>query len=216
MPSQIIEWVQTHFGSLVYWFLIVLAISAAVTVITNFKKIFDYVTKKLINRSEIDSLMISIEHESNPRFGFSFLYPARWDRFDPANGDGNTFVHPEDEKTKILAWGSNSFEASLNDELDRVIEHASKNKEYNLIKKTESGRYIRGEKTRSQIDGMRIEYSYKDEDNVYLFVMQSITYYEDRTFSVMCQTRLKYKGQFSEDFLNITGSLVVNEEMLIE
>lgn len=144
------------------------------------------------------------------------MYPARWDRFDPANGDGNTFLHPKDEKTKVLAWGSYSLGTDLNDESDRTLEYASRHKKYNLIKKTESGRHIRGEKTRSQIDGMRIEYSYKDKDNVYLFVMQSITYYKGITFSIMCQTKLKYKDQFNEDFLNIVGSLVVNEELLIE
>lgn len=171
--------------------------------------------KVFFKKEKFNKLFTSTERESNPRFGFSFLYPDLWDRFVSDNGDGNTFVHPNDDKTRIFAWGSYSLESDLNSTLKKTLEYVSRNKKYKLIKNVESGKYIRGENSRSQIEGVRIEYSYKDDNRVRIFVMQSITYYEGKEFSIMCQTKFKGKNELTEDFLKITGSLLVIEETYI-
>jgi hypothetical protein len=51
-----------------------------------------------------------LRREVNVRFGFSFLVPENWDRWDPQNGDGAKFAHPDDEQIEIRGWvGMQSF-----------------------------------------------------------------------------------------------------------
>ncbi len=45
-------------------------------------------------------------YASNSRFGFAFIYPKTWDRQDPTNSDGNTYVNPTNPEVKLYFWGS--------------------------------------------------------------------------------------------------------------
>jgi hypothetical protein len=60
-----------------------------------------------------------LRREVNVRFGFSFLVPERWNRWDPQNGDGAKFAHPDDEQIEIRGWGGYGI---LHDDLESSVE----------------------------------------------------------------------------------------------
>jgi hypothetical protein len=60
-----------------------------------------------------------LRREVNVRFGFSFLAPERWIRWDPQNGNGAKFAHPDDEQIEIRGWGGYGI---LHDDLESSVE----------------------------------------------------------------------------------------------
>jgi hypothetical protein len=54
-----------------------------------------------------------LKREANARFGFSFLYPVGWKRFEPTNADGVRLTAPENHHVQILGFGRFQVAASL-------------------------------------------------------------------------------------------------------
>jgi hypothetical protein len=102
---------------------------------------------------------------SNPRFGFSFLHPRTWDRKDPTNSDGHTFVNPMDNDTEIAAWGQFDVvegSSGMHDDTQKQLLG------YRLIEDVEKGMWlvdtkvVNGERkpVRTEIPGRRLKYEY--------------------------------------------------------
>ncbi|MCY9764398.1 hypothetical protein M5X06_08560 [Paenibacillus alvei] len=210
MPSQVLDWIsnKTFFSIIIF----LSTISAIYTIITNHTKIVKLFLK-LLRKKELPKYLDVLERESNPRFGFSYLFPKHWDRVDPVNGDGNTYIHPENNKIKILVWGSYAVVwTELEELIKNTVNIESENKKFELYKKISSGKYVRTENSRAQIEGVRIEFSYYDEENEKINFIQAFTQYKESQFCIRCQVPNKYYKTFYNDFLNISSSLYVIEK----
>jgi hypothetical protein len=106
--------------------------------------------------------------ESNPRFGFSFLYPILWDRQDPTNSDGNTYRHPRDPRVEMRVWGGYAVVSpDLYSWVEWTLGHCQKAENYRLVSRVPSGGHLidwehrlgsEPLKTRQQIEGERVVY----------------------------------------------------------
>jgi hypothetical protein len=81
-----------------------------------------------------------LSRDANALFGFSFSYPTTWKRTDAINGDGSTFMAPNQPGVELRVWGTRappsegsgfglltfvaSVDPTLNQRGSRMIENA--------------------------------------------------------------------------------------------
>ena len=113
--------------------------------------------------SVLKSIDSQLQRESNPRFGFSFVYPSAWDREDPINGDGNTYRHPNDSRIELRVWGHYAVTSpDLHSWVDQTIACLQSEEGFTLLTRVPAGGHLidweeraPGEliETRQQIEG---------------------------------------------------------------
>jgi len=158
---------------------------------------------------------MNFDREANVRFGFSFLYPREWDRKDPMNGDGNTYVNPKNPDVKILAWGSYAvLYENINEAVIKTIESMKREKKFKLLYDTESGRHAYSwekendevAETREQVEGRRFVYQcFVDKKKI--TYMHLITQKDDIQFSIKCEAPSKAYSDYEDLFLHIVSSI---------
>lgn len=109
---------------------------------------------------------------SNPRFQFSFMEILSWDKQLPVNGDGNTFIHPDDQQVVYKIWGMHNV-LHETDDLEEIVADVIRHQNDNikLIMKKETSldiiEYTIDEEMstiiQSSIPAYRLAYVYKEE-----------------------------------------------------
>jgi len=158
-----------------------------------------------------------LQREANQRFGFSFLYPKTWDRKDPMNADGNTFVDPKNPEVRMLSWGSYAVVCPTLEELvSEILKDAGDKLGYRLICNVESGKHMitwderegTPVEVREQIEGRRLQYEYI-ENGKKKTVLQILTQVQDRQFTVLCETPSRLYPAYEDLFLALLAGLRV-------
>jgi hypothetical protein len=159
----------------------------------------------------LESVHGRLERESNPRFGFSFMYPTVWDRQDPDNGDGNTYRHPQNAQIELRVWGAY---AVLAPDLDAWVEHTigylQAEAGFCLLTKVPSELHLVDWKhhgwngaiveTRQQVEGYRmVHQAYQDCQP--FTVMQTFAQVGDTQITQRCQAPAAIYGRYEELFL---------------
>ncbi len=152
-------------------------------------------------------------HDANSRFAFSFDYPKTWDRTDPANSDGNTYICPKNDFVTLRVWGSWSGALMGDATTEEFLRQKAK---YNLVSKRESGKnyYEWNEidddvvETREQIPGIRMVYEYFDTDRkVKMRALLIETTHNDRSVSLMCEAPANLYPSYEDLFLELGSRL---------
>lgn len=153
--------------------------------------------------------------ESNPRFGFSFLYPAYWDRQDLTNGDGNTYRHPRDSRIEVRAWGGYAVVSEdLLGWVEQTLESLATESGFTLVSRVPSGRHLVDFtetpdgviESRQQVEGWRIVYS-TDVEGENFTAMQTFVQYGDTQVGVLCRAPTVCYPDHEELFLRISHAV---------
>jgi hypothetical protein len=166
----------------------------------------------------LDSVHGRLERQSNPRFGFSFVAPATWDRQDPANGDGNTFRHPRDPRIEIRAWGGYAVVSpDLDSWVDWTIEALGRGEGFRLLSRTPAGAWLvdwrhrlwrEPIEVRRQVEGRRVVFEAVEAGQPMLS-MQSFIQFDDVQVSVLCTAPAALFGRYEDLFLVISKEIRV-------
>ena len=164
----------------------------------------------------LDSVHGRLERDSNPRFGFSFLHPAVWDRDDPANGDGNTFRHPKDPRIEIRAWGGYAVVSTdLSSWVAWTLEVDRKKLGFHLLTEVPAGgKLVDWElghqdtpvKSTQQIEGCRILFQ-SEEEGAPFTSMQTFLQLDDTQVGLLCRAPSTSYGNFEDLFLLVSKEI---------
>ncbi len=170
-----------------------------------------------VRRNTYQTENANLKRSSNPRFGFSYMEPRTWDRFDPINGDGNRYVHPT--KTDIIYIVSGIHEELDEDEINTAIEnhlnYLKKVKGFNLILSSPSGGYFydytdANTIIEQKIEGWRLKYKLTDRKSKNrLTVLEFKCYYDGVCFTVYCRSPDKEYDNFEDFFLYLISEFRV-------
>jgi hypothetical protein len=151
--------------------------------------------------------------EVNVRFGFSFLAPEKWSRWDPQNGEGAKFSHPDDDQVEIRAW---AHYAILHDNLEDSAEWSMnilrKEGYFELISISDATRSVcdvTGEPDKWQLTQQAVKairMVYRSGAYTYLHVKTRVGGTE---FDVRCQVLSERYLEFRTMFILVTNSLRV-------
>ncbi len=219
IAGQALSWLKNNWffaliaiilGALVWVWLV--KISKAVRDITNNWKSIRKSVKEQIKFNQED-----LQRETNRRFGFSFLYPKTWDRKDPMNADGNTFVDPKNPEVSVVAWGEHAVSGeTLEYWISEVLEKASLKAGYRLIRIVECSRHIMVWDEREgkwvpsweQIEGGRLQYEYLERGKRKTIV-EMLTQVEDTQFAVRCEAPSDLYPAYEKLFLALLAGFWV-------
>jgi hypothetical protein len=150
----------------------------------------------------------------NPRFGFKFAYPSKWDRSDPDNCDGSLYVHPTYGSVEVRAWGAwpvvwPTLEEWVANTLDPHSEAGIQ-----AVRKVDSGKYhtrqVGKHVGRRKVPGVRAVYDLKAGKKKYR-VMQLFVQGDGPQVGVRCVApKHLYRG-FEPLFLHVCDSLELIE-----
>jgi transcriptional regulator with XRE-family HTH domain len=161
----------------------------------------------------LESIHGQLRRESNPRFGFSFVHPSIWDREDPANGDGNTYRHPQDSRIELRAWGGYAVVSpDLRSWVDWTIESLQREDGFYLLARVPSGRRLidwedGGQITSyRQVEGCRIVYNI-EEDGQPFTTTQTFLQFDDTQGGLSCRAPSASYERYEELFLVISKEL---------
>ena len=157
-----------------------------------------------------------LKQQVNPRYGFSFQYPAAWSRRDPANGDGNTYVDPDNPAVRVAAYGSLYTAGSFEDQVEQersFIEDGGGS----IDQDQEAGLVLfdlsRSQPTQTDVEGWRLRYSRKDEDTgVMTKTLKRFALVDNRFIAVQLTAPAKDYAQYSATFDLIASELRVLTE----
>jgi hypothetical protein len=161
------------------------------------------------------SISTELRWESNPRFGFSFLYPANWDRQDTANRDGNTYRHPRDARVEMRAWGGYAVTSEdLFGWVEKTLEWLATESGSALVSRVPSGRHLVDFtetpdgviESRQQVEGCRIVYS-TEVDGQKFTAMQTFVQYGDTQVGVLCRAPTAGYPDHEELFLRLSHAV---------
>lgn len=147
-----------------------LGLIAAVVVIPEVRRFLGLEQAPQVPLPELDRMQI-------PRFSFSFAHPVTWDRHDPVNGDGCTFVDPKDSRVSIAAWGSHAsrdyedFSEYVDELKERPKDDASKlldSRPHGLHAFSWSKDGADTVETREDIPGLRLKHQFNESGIPYI------------------------------------------------
>lgn len=176
------------------------------------------IINKRKNKTEVFKIENSnLQRTSNPRFGFSFVEPRTWDRFDPDNGDGNRYLHPTKESVSFSVSGIHdvSNEVDIYTTIDNHLSSLSKVKKFKLLLSRSSGSYCidypdENTVNTENISAWRLKYNIKDiESGIHLTVLEFKCNYDGICFTVYCQASKKEFEKFEDFFLYIISEFRV-------
>ncbi|MEV6175188.1 hypothetical protein AB0L99_44250 [Streptomyces sp. NPDC051954] len=157
-----------------------------------------------------------LKQQVNPRYGFSFQYPAAWSRRDVANGDGNTYVDPDNPAVRVAAYGSlyaaGSFEDQVAQERSFIEDGGG-----SIDQDQEAGLVLfdlsRSQPTQTDVEGWRLRYSGKDADTgVMTKTLKRFALVGNRFIAVQLTAPAKDYAQYSATFDLIASELRVLTE----
>ena len=155
--------------------------------------------------------------DHNPRFGFRFAYPKKWDRSDPENSDGSAYVNPTYPSVEVRAWGSYPVVWPTLDEWisNTVGPSAGHPREsITVLRKADSGKYcirqVNGRILREKVPGVRVVYDCKQGRTRYR-VMQLFVQSDGPQVGVRCQAPKHLYGSFEQVFLHVCDNLELVE-----
>jgi hypothetical protein len=171
---------------------------------------------KLTPATILDAVHGRLERSSNPRFGFSFLHPAVWDRSDPANGDGNTFRHPTDARISIRAWGGYAaVSADLSSWVAWSLGIDREKPGFQLLTDVFAGGKLvdwafeqdnEPVKSTQQIEGRRIVFQ-TEEDGLSFISMQTFLQLNDTQVGLLCRVPTGSYANFEDLFLVVSKEI---------
>lgn len=149
----------------------------------------------------------------NHRFGFSFLAPENWSRWEPENGDGCLFSHPDDTLIEIRGWASY---AVLDLDIDRSVEtfmdHQRKQGYFELINTSDATRSVTNINA-EEPNGPPIQKAVRATRMVYRAGTVSCLHVKTRVagtdFDLRCQAPSGRFVEFRELFVLVSNSLRV-------
>jgi len=159
-----------------------------------------------------------LEKVVNQRFAFSFKYPKTWDRKDPTNNDGFTFVNPMDPDTEISAWGAHVFEPGDTGIWDDYQEQLPG---YRPIEDVRKGMWLIDTKVvngksgtvRMELPGRRLKYEY-DRNGKKVTVLEVRTEYQSEEYAIQCASPSSDYPKYETLCFTIVNSLRVLGEHL--
>ena len=163
--------------------------------------------KKVNGNTEVYKLENStLQRTSNGRFGFSFVEPRTWDRFDPANGDGNKYVHPTMPDVVYIASGIYDVfnETDMYSAINNHISYLAKHKRFKLLLSRESGSYCFDIHEQNmicieRIEGWRLKYMFKDKNSKkMLTIIEYRCNFNGVNFTIHCQAPTKQYEYFED------------------
>jgi hypothetical protein len=171
---------------------------------------------QLASISVLESIHGRLQRESNPRFGFSFVHPAVWDRQDPTNGDGNTYRHPKDSRIRLAAWGQYAVVSpDLLSWVNWTIECLQRETGFCLLARVPAGGHMfdweertpSGATTlRQQIEGFRIVYQTEESGSPFT-TTQTFLQYGDTQVGLCCSAPSIMYSHYEDLFLVISKEL---------
>lgn len=215
--DQVVSWLRNN------WFfaLIGLILGAIVWLARASNAIRDIISNwRSITKSTQEPIKFNpedLERETNPRFGFSFLYSKTWDREDPMNANGNTFVDPKNPEVRMSTWGAYGVVwPTLEELVSEILKDAGHKPGYRLIRNVESGRHMIAWQEREgtlvefrrQIEGRRLQYQYI-EGRKRKTVVEVLTEVEDKQFGVCCEAPSHLYPAYEDLFLALLAGLRV-------
>ena len=164
--------------------------------------------------ADMEAVHGKLKRESNPRFGFSFVYPILWDRQDSTSSDGNTYRHPRDPRIEIRAWGGYAVVSpDLYAWVEWTLEHCQKARNYRLISRVPSGGHVidwehrRGREpveTRQQIERERVVYQAEEGGEAFT-CMRTFLQLGDTQFAFLGRAPVSHYPDFEELFWMMAG-----------
>lgn len=123
----------------------------------------------------------------NIRFGFSYLYPEGWKRFESENSDGVRFVAAGDGKATIYAFGQYAVATKSLDELVKfTISSESRNPGFQLLADELTAVSVESPATDTvQVTGRRVMFQRLGDCD--LTTIQSFAQFGDIQFSLCCE-----------------------------
>jgi hypothetical protein len=145
----------------------------------------------------------------NPRFGFSYIEPKNWDRFDPTNNDGNRYLHPNKTDVSFAIWGMyDVFEdGNVWMSIERREKYLKNEKCYKLILSRPCGTYYNNYPDENsveteKIEAWRLKYKIKDKQTgKRVTVIEFLCNYNNKRYTILCQARNKDFLMFEDFFL---------------
>lgn len=185
-----------------HWIITLLALSGALIIwlanvtqaFSQLAGLFGFSTPKPALRPEVTLTDAELDRLSIPRFGFSFVYPKAWSRFDPDNGDGHTFTDPNATDVKMLAWGGYALEEkTVEDVAHSYRPEVLKLADPHILQDLPAGLFLwklskepGGQvETREEEPGWRLKYEYLDHDlKKKITVLDHLTLVDKRVIGV--------------------------------
>jgi hypothetical protein len=148
-----------------------------------------------------------------PRFGFSFLAPEGWKRWDPQNGDGAAFSHPDDPHVEIRSWaGYAILDPDIDSSVERFMDYERKEGYFELISLSGTSRSITnlstdlpgGPPTQTAVKAIRMVYRAN-----HFSCLHVKTRVGDTEFDIRCQAPSERFPEFRDLFILASNSLRV-------
>jgi hypothetical protein len=147
----------------------------------------------------------------NPRFGFSFLAPEKWSRWDPQNGDGAAFSHSDNPDVEIRSWGGYAvLDPDINSSVERLMDYQRKEGYFELISVSEATRSLTNLSTESpagppeQMAVRAIRMVYRANHFSYVHVKTRVGKTE---FDIRCKAPSERFAEFRDLFVLVSNSL---------
>jgi hypothetical protein len=146
----------------------------------------------------------------NPRFGFKFAYPKKWDRSDPENSDGSTYIHPTYASVEVRAWGTYPVVwPTIEEGIANTLAPRS-GEAIRVIRRADSGKYyiaqVGEQVVRQKVPGVRAVYDLKPDKKWYR-VMQLFVQCDGPQVGVRCLAPRHLYRSFEPLFLHVCDSL---------
>jgi hypothetical protein len=170
--------------------------------VQNIQSVNDYVLEL---PSELRRIVI-------PRFGFSFLAPERWKRWDPQNGDGAAFSHPDDTNIEIRSWaGYAILDPDIDSSVERLMDYQRQAGYFELLNISKATRSVMNfdpelSETPRQIAVRAVRLMYRAGPFSYLHVKTRVA---GKEFDIRCQAQPERFAEFREMFVLLSNSLRV-------
>jgi hypothetical protein len=149
----------------------------------------------------------------NPRFGFSFLAPENWERWEPQNNDGCSFSHPDEPRIEIRSWaGYAVLDLDIDSTVEAFMDYQRKQGYFELISTTDATRSVMNINM-EQPDGPPTQIAVKATRIVYRAGTFSCLHVKTRVggtdFDLRCQAPFDRFLEFRELFVLVSHSLLV-------
>ena len=149
----------------------------------------------------------------NPRFGFSFLAPEKWDCWEPQNGDGSSFSHPDDARIEIRSWaGYAILDPDLDSSVERFMDYQRREGYFELISTSDATRSVTNINVEVP-DGPPTQMAVRATRMVYRASNVSCLHVKTRVggteFDLRCQAPFDLFADFRELFALVSNSLRV-------